>query len=356
MNFIPTEEQQMLRDSVRRWAASDRGTGSAWPHFAEMGWLMAALPEGAGGLGGGLEAGAVIAEELGRGLVPDPYVDIAIVAAQLLLKMAPDRVAGIADGTFRPILAHDEAEARGDPAWVRTRAVGSGDEWRLTGRKTGLVGLADADTLLVSAVAEGHGLTLFELTVGAAALKRYDTVDRRVGGELILDGTPAAPIGPLGQAEPALLHARDCALVLESAEAVGGMAHVLQLTRDYLLTRKQFGRPIGDFQALRHRLADMFIHLEQARALVVRGVAALDDPSPRERSRIAAATKARAAQAAAYVGANGIQLHGGIGVTEEYPVGHYFRRFTAFAQRHGSGEVQIERFAALSQPQQRAVA
>jgi alkylation response protein AidB-like acyl-CoA dehydrogenase len=354
IQFIATEEQRMLRDSVVRWAGSDRPKDeSAWKHFAEMGWLMAALPEEAGGLGGSVEDGAIIAEELGRAMVGDPYVEIAIVAAQLLLKLASERVAAIADGSFRPILAHDEAEARGHPHWVQTRAARHGDAWRLTGRKTGIVGVDTADTLLITAIAAGHGLCLFELPIRGAPLKHFRTIDTRSGGELLLDATPATLVGPLGGAEAAILHALDCALVLESAEAVGSMDRVLKLTRDYLLTRHQFGRPIAEFQVLRHRLADMFIELEQARAIVALGLSALRNSDPHERSRIASATRARTAQAAAFVSANGIQLHGGIGVTEEYPVGHYFKRLTAFSLRHGTAEVQVERFAALSQPRQR---
>lgn len=343
----------MFRDSVRRWL--ERGAeagGDPWPHFAEMGWLMAALPEEVGGLGGSLEDAAIIAEELGWGLVKAPFVEVAVTAAQLLLKLAPDRVAAIAAGESRPILAHDEVDARGDPLWVSTRARRHDGDWRLTGRKTGIVGAEGADSILVSAVAEGHGLTLFEVRAGMAPLRRFRTIDDRSGAELRLSDTPAMPVGPIGAAEVALLHAFDCALVLESAEAVGGMARVLEMTRDYLMTRKQFGRPIGDFQALRHRLADMFIEVEQARSMVLRGLAGLREGSPRERARFAAATKARVAQAGAFIGAQGIQLHGGIGVTEEYPVGHYFKRLTAFDLRHGPSAVQVERFATLSLPAQ----
>ena len=353
IRFLPTDEQTMLRDGVRRWLERGGEAGAdRWPHFAEMGWLMAGLPEDAGGLGGDLDDAAIIAEELGRGLVKAPFVEIAVAAAQVLLPLARHRVAAIAAGDSRPILAHDEAEARGDPRWVATRARRAGDAWLLTGHKTGLVGTDITDRLLVSAVAEGHGLTLFEIATADAPLRRFVTVDDRAGGELRLNSTAATPVGPLGGAEAAILHASDCALVIESAEAVGAMEKVLNLTREYLVTRKQFGRPIGDFQALRHRLADMFIQVEQARSIVMRGLAGLRSPQPRQRAMLAAATKARTAQSAAFVGAQGIQLHGGIGVTEEYPVGHYFKRLTAFDLRHGPSAVQVERYAALSAPVQ----
>ncbi len=356
IRFIPTEEQVMFRDSVRRSIERGEVDADPWPHFTEMGWLMAALPEYVGGLGGTLDDAAIIAEELGRGLVKAPFVEVAVTAAQLLLHVAPERVAGIASGEARPILAHDELEARGDQLWIGTRARRDCEGWRLTGRKTGLIGAGTADTLIVSAIAEGHGLSLFEMPVATAPLRIFRTIDDRSGGELNLQGTVATLLGPLGGAESALLHALDCALVLESAEALGGMQRVLDMTREYLMTRKQFGRLIGDFQALRHRLADMFIEVEQARSIVLLGLAGLRGGKPRERARLAAATKARTAQAGAFVGAQGIQLHGGIGVTEEYPVGHYFKRLTAFETRHGAATQQVARFACLSAPVQSALA
>jgi alkylation response protein AidB-like acyl-CoA dehydrogenase len=350
IRFIPTEEQVMLRDSVRRWVeqqGSGQDVDTQWAYFAEMGWLMAALPEEAAGLGGDAQDAAIIAEELGRGLVRAPFVEVAVTAAQALIALAPERVPAIAAGATRAILAHDEAEARGDPAWVETGAEQDDGIWRLRGRKTGAIGAADADMLLVSAVAP-EGLTLFEVSITETPMRTYVTVDGRAGAELLLDGTPAVPVGPIGRARDAILNALDHALVVESAEAVGAMQKVLDLTRDYLLTRRQYGRPIGDFQALRHRFADMFIHVEQARSIVLRGLAGLRSSDPRERAMLAAATRARTAQAGAFVGAQGIQLHGGIGVTEEYPVGHYFKRLTAFALRHGTEAAQVERYAALS--------
>ncbi|WP_157215162.1 acyl-CoA dehydrogenase family protein [Flavisphingomonas formosensis] len=351
IRFLPTEEQTMVRDSARRWVVQDhQAEGDAeahWAHFAEMGWLMIALPEAAGGLGGDAYDAAIIAEELGRGIVRAPFVEVAVVAAQALLAIAPERVAAIASGDARPILAHDEAEARGDPAWVATRAVRHDGGWRLSGRKTGLVGAPLASGFLVSATIEGEGLALFDLPAEGAPLRAFRTVDDRPAGELRLADTPATLIAGPDRASAAILAAHDHALVLESAEAVGTMQAALDLTRDYLLTRKQYGQRIGDFQALRHRLADMFIELEQARSIVLRGLEALTAGDPTERARIAAATRARVAQAGSFVGAQGIQLHGGIGVTEEYPVGHYFKRLIAFSTRHGTAAAQVQRFAEL---------
>ena len=354
IRFIPTEEQVMLRASVRRWAQGQdplkpAATDAVWSHAAEMGWLMAGLPQDVGGLGGDAYDVAIIAEELGRALVRAPFVEVVGPAAQVLLALAPERIEALVSGDSRPVLAHDEAAARGDPDWVRTEAArGDNGAWRLSGRKTGVIGGPEADVLLVSAIAEGSPPSLFAVPAGAARLRAFDTIDGRAGAELLLDATPAALVGGLGYAGAALNAAHDHALVLESAEALGAMQRAFDLTRDYLLTRRQYGQLIGEFQALRHRLADMFVELEQARSMVLRGVEALVASPPAERARLAAATKARVAQAGGFVTAQAIQLHGGIGVTQEYPVGHYFKRLLAFEQRHGSAAAQVERFAALS--------
>lgn len=351
--FIPSDEQHMLRDSVRRWAEQleprkPEAFEAAWTQFKEMGWLMAGLPEAAGGLGGTVYDSAIIAEELGRSLVRAPYVEVAVTAAQLLLDVSPDRVAPVALGETRPLLAHEELQARGDPGWVRVRAVQEADTWCVSGRKTAVLGAPHADTLLVSAMVEGAGVTLFELPAADPPLRVYTTIDDRPCGELLLDRTPAMPLGPIGAALPGIRRALDHALVIESAEALGAMQRAFELTRDYLLTRRQYGQRIGDFQALRHRLADMFVEVEQARSMVLRGLEALALPDGRTRSRYAAATKARVAQSGLFVTAQAIQLHGGIGVTDEYLIGHYFKRLVAFNQRRGTADVHVERFAELS--------
>lgn len=351
IQFVPSQEQVMLRDGLRRWAAprdlrEAEDFASTWAYGAEQGWLMAGLPEAAGGLGGTAFDSAIIAEELGRALVRSPFVEIGMVAAQLLLRIAPGRVPQVALGENRILLTHDEPGARGDPDWVETRATPLDDGWALSGRKTGILGAVHADTLIVSAKTT-DGFALFELAAANAPLRPFTTIDDRAGGELLLDGTPAILLASGDAATAALHEAYDYALVLESAEALGAMERALDMTRDYLLTRKQYGRLIGDFQVLRHRLADMFIEVEQARSIILRGLEALvEAPAPR-RAALAAAVKARVAQAGMVVGGQAIQLHGGIGVTDEYPVGHLFKRLLAFAQRHGGEARQVERFAAL---------
>lgn len=361
VRFLPSGEQEMLRDSVRRWVSqfdprkAEPGD-AAWRQFAEMGWLMAGLPEAAGGLGGDAYDAAIIAEELGRGLVRAAFVDVAVTAAQVLLALAPERTTALLEGRQRVVLAHDELEARGDPAWVSTQAVRDTAGWRLSGGKTAILGASQASSVLVSARVEGAGITLFELAASSPALRAFTTIDDRPCAELLLRNEPAVAVGPIGGAAAAIARALDHALIVESAEALGAMQRAFELTRDYLLTRRQFGRRIGDFQALQHRLADMFIELEQARSMILRALGALASVDAVSRSLYAAATKARVAQAGSFVTAQAIQLHGGIGVTEEYVVGHYFKRLLAFNQRHGSGAAHVERFAELSRSARAATA
>ena len=352
IQFIPSEVQTMLRGSLRRWGAARdvreaEDFAQTWRFAAEQGWLMAGLPEELGGLGGDAFDMAVIAEEFGRALVRAPYVEVAVAAA-LLAAVSLDRVADVTGGDFCPLLAHDEPDARGEHDWVSTTAAAHGDGWLLTGRKSGIVGAGHADSFLVTARIAGGAIALFEVAATAAPLQSYTTFDDRSAGDLRLKGTRAAMLAGPEVCAPALDAALDRRLILEGAEVLGAMERAQEITRDYLLTRKQYGHLIGDFQALRHRIADMFIETEQARSIVLRGLGALVDGDPATRALMAAAVKARVAQAALFVCGNAIQLHGGIGMTDEYPVGHFYKRALAFDQRHGGSARQVERFAELS--------
>lgn len=348
MKVLPTDEQVMFRDAARRWveqeAKADADMAAQWKQFAELGWLMVALPEEAGGLGGDVYDTAIIAEELGKGLVKAPYVGVAATATQLLLALAPERVEALASGAEVPLVAHVEAGQGGDPSWVETRAERAGDGWVLTGTKTAILGAPLATSFLVSAKTDDGTIALFELAANAAKVREYLYFDKRPAGDLVMESTPAMLIAD--DALAAIEYAIDCEHVVESAEAVGVMQTAFELARDYLNTRQQYGQLIGQFQALQHRLADMFIELEQSRSVVLRGLDALVRNGP-DRSAMAAACRVRVAQAGHFVGAQGIQLHGGIGVTEEYPVGHHFRQLIAFEMRHGGAGAQVERYARM---------
>ena len=348
MKVLPSDEQAMFRDAAARWVEQEADAGAdmaaQWAQFAELGWLMVAIPEDAGGLDGDVYDNAIIAEELGKGLVAAPYVGVAVTATQLLLALAPDRLEALASGEEIPLMAHVEAGQGGDPSWVETTAQQAGDSWKLTGAKTAILGAPLATSFLVSAKTGQGRIGLFEVAASDARLREYLYFDMRPAGDLVLDGTPATLIAE--DALSAIEFAVDCEHVVESAEAVGVMNTAFELTREYLNTRQQYGQLIGQFQALQHRLADMFIELEQARSVVLRGLDALVR-NDTDRSAMAAACRVKVAQAGHFVGAQGIQLHGGIGVTEEYPVGHHFRQLIAFEMRHGGAGAQVERYAGM---------
>jgi alkylation response protein AidB-like acyl-CoA dehydrogenase len=375
MQYTPTPEQSQLKDSARRYidksyvdkarkAALASGLGYAaenWATFAEQGWLMASLPEEAGGLGGTPYDSAVIAEELGRGLVVEPFVPVAIIAGQMLAGLAPHRedlLTGLMGGELRVVPAHGEAATRAKVSFVQTTAKAKGGGFVLNGVKTAVLGGPVADVFLVSARTsgadgDGTGITLFVVPADAAGLTRqdYKTLDDRGASNLTLTNVEVkadAVLGTVDEALPAIARAVDYGLVISSAEALGAMLAALDVTRSYLMTRKQYGQLIGNYQALRHKVADMFIESEQARSMVLKGLDALNDSDPKQRARWASACKTKVAQSGKLVTGQAIQLHGGIGVTEEYIVGHYFKRITVFNLFMGTSHDHLERFSRLT--------
>lgn len=369
MDFNLTTEQQALRDSVRRFIkrdytfdkrraimdSADGISADVWAAMAELGWLGAGLSEEAGGFGGSAVENALIAEELGRGLVVEPFVP-AILAAQLLAAL-PDfdgrgeLIEGLVMGTHKIVLAHGEADARGDPRRVETSAVRDGDDWILTGTKSMVVGAPSADRLMVSARTE-NGISLFLVEPDAQGLssKVYRLVDNSRVADLALVKVPARLVGGEGGALPAIEAAIDHATVVLCAEAVGAMEAALFMTRDYLKTRQQFGQTLNNFQALQHRMADMLVETELARSMVLQGLAALAQGDADARREGVSAAKAMINEAGLFVTRQSIQLHGGIGMTEEYAVGHYYRRMFVIAQMFGNTDTHLVRFIDLACP------
>jgi alkylation response protein AidB-like acyl-CoA dehydrogenase len=353
VRFLASEEQMILRESVDRWVREldprrPSPPSATWRHLVEMGWLAAGLPETCGGLGGDAYDLAIIAEQLGRGLVRAPFVDAVTTSAEVLMAVEPGALPALVLGEHLTLIAHDEPGSRGDLGWCSTRAAHGADGWRLCGRKSAVLGAPDADRIVCTAIVEEAGMSFFELEAPSRSMRAYTTIDDRRSADLYLDRASARLVGPLGGALPVMKRARDASLVIESAEALGAMQRAFELTREHLLTRRQYGQRIGDFQALRHLIADMFIELEQARSMVLRGVDALGGDDARLRGALAAATKARVVQAGLHVTAQAIQLHGGVGMTEEYPVGHFFKRLLAFNLRHGAADAHLARYYALT--------
>ena len=386
MNFDFTEEQQMLQDSVRRYVDKSytfesrahlvkTGGGfsrETWSTLAEMGWLMAPIPERYGGLGFGDIEAALIAEELGRGLVLEPYTFCAVLPAAIVRGSAAEGqkeeiLAGIASGEQVVAVAYSEPEARGCIAHVSATAKRQADgSYRLNGRKSAVVGAPVADRLLIIARSAGEvrdeqGISAFLLDVETPGvrLESYRLLDGTPAADVVLENAAvpaAALLGEAGQACAGLQRAVDEAIVSLCAETVGGMEDVIALCSEYLKTRQQFGVAVGTFQALQHRMADMAIELMQARATLHRGLAALSNPALEDVSSIVSGCKAQVTKSARFVTAQGIQLHGGYGITEEYRVGHHYRRLVLTDAWFGNLDYHLNRYAARIQAEARALA
>jgi len=372
MDFSLSNEQDQLRDGLGRFLATrydldksrtavKTGPGwqpQIWKAFAEeLGILGAALPEDVGGFGGGPVEVMVIAEALGYALVVEPYVDTAVVGAGLLRRaggaVALELLERIGAGTAIVTLAAAEA-ASGD-RWedVSTTARRDGSDWVLTGSKIMAVGAPLATHLLVTAAApEGTSLFLIDRADVESGLElhAYRTVDDRRAADLVLQELrlPSdALLGDEGQAWPSIETARDEGAAAVCAEAVGCMRKVLADTVEYCKQRKQFGQPIGSFQALSHRMVDMHMEVEQSIAASYLAVLNLE-AEPGTRARAVSAAKATVGRAARFVGQNAVQLHGGMGMTEELAIGHYFKRLTAIQFEFGSTDYHVSRYARLT--------
>jgi len=365
MTFEPTEDQAMLRDSVerclaetfpfeaRRAAIAEGGfDATRWRSFGEMGWFAAACPEDMGGFGGGAEELALLHEALGRALVLEPVAAVATLAAQALRHAdeaaARDLLPALSTGERLIVLAHHEAGAVGRLSRVATRADASRGAVRLVGAKLLLPGGPQADAFLVSAreggaVDDEAGLSLFLVPRDAPGLVRrdYRLIDGSTACDLRLDGVvlgASARIGPAGEAFAALDEAHALGMVGCIAEALGVMDRAVHTTRDYLLERRQFGVAVASFQALRHRLADMTIALEQSRAVLQHGLRSLHETDRAARRRELMLAKALTGRCGRFIGAQAIQLHGGIGMTDEYLIGHCFKRLMVLDQWLGDSE------------------
>ncbi|TAK79568.1 MAG: acyl-CoA dehydrogenase [Aquabacterium sp.] len=358
MDFDFSDDQVQLRDAVRRWADKSYSferrrsivkaggwSAEAWGELAELGLTGLAVAPDHNGLGFGPVEAMVTMEELGRALVVEPYAHVALVASALLgwsrAELAGPWLEGIADGQARVVLAHQERQARYHLNHVFTRAVQAGGQWTLSGIKHVVPMGGEACGYIVPARVSGSdadpaGIALFLVRHDAAGLRRpaYPLQDGSAASDLVLADTPAEELLGAGPAYAALEHALDIGIAALAAEAVGAMERVVELTAEYLNTRRQFGVPISSFQALRHRLADMKMQLELARSMSYYATLKLGE-LPDTRRRALSQAKVQIGQSARYVGQQAIQLHGGIGVTDEYLVGHYFKRLTCIELSFG---------------------
>lgn len=367
MDIALSEEQEMLQKSVRRLLeteysfeerkkiiASNEGFSRAlWAKLAELGLLGAPLSEEFGGFGGGAVTTMIVMQELGRGLVVEPYFETVVLAGGLLEAAGTDAqkqkyLPEVAQGNAIWALAWTEPTGRYELAKVTTKATKSGDDWVLEGQKNAVVGAPWADHLIVSAKGP-EGVTLFIVDRKAAgvSLKPFHTVDGRRAAEVTLKDVKvpaAAVLGGVGKGVALLEDARDRAIGALTAEAVGAMTELNAATLAYTKTRKQFNVPLGNFQVLQHKMVDCFIAREEALSLMQALTISLSR-SEAGVSTFASGAKARIGEAARFVAHQSIQLHGGMGMTDELNVGHYVKRITAIETTFGDQNYHLARFA-----------
>ena len=374
MNFDLTDEQQLLADSLRKYLANqysmdarakivDSPTGwseTVWASFAEMGLLGVPFAEEHGGFGGTAVDVMLVMEALGESLVVEPYWTNVALAGRLIARGGSEAqqkrlLPALIEGKHRLAFAHTERTARYDLAHVGTRATRSGGGFTLEGEKRAVLQAGAADTLIVSARTAGGetdrsgiGLFLVERSAPGVTVKEYRTIDELRAADVWLSGVsvPAeAQLGREGQALALIEEMADYATALLCAEAVGAIRFANEATLEYLKTRRQFGVPIGSFQALQHRMVDMVISYEQARSMACLACVKVDGALPEERRQAVSAAKIKVADACRHVSQEAVQLHGGMGMTEELKVSHTFRRLTMIGQTFGDAEHHLERFA-----------
>ena len=376
MDFSYTEEQSLLRNSVakyladnykyeawRKFTRNDLGRDPVhWKQFAELGLLAASLPEAHGGLGGGPIETSIIMEEFGKALVVEPFVSSIVIGGSLIARAGSDAMKGewiekLANGKAVLAFAYAESQGRYNLADLRTTAKKQGSGFVLNGHKAVVIAAPWADHLIVTARTAGgqresRGVTVFlvDKKSKGVSTRDYPTVDGHRASEIVFENVevPASQvIGDVDHGLPFVERSVDEAIAATCAEACGAMKVLLDSTVEYSKQRKQFGVPIGKFQALQHRMVDMFMNYEQAVSITLMVTLRLDE-SDAERAKAASAAKAHIGKTSRFVGQQAIQIHGGMGMTDELNVGHYFKRLTVIDTLYGSTDHHLKRFAALS--------
>jgi pimeloyl-CoA dehydrogenase small subunit len=371
MDFDLSDEQRLLKESVDRlildqyqfqqrkqYMAEPNGFSAAmWSRFAEQGLLGLPFPETLGGFGGGSLETMIVMEAFGRGLVVEPYFATVILAGGLLQRAGDPALIGalvpqITAGKLKLAFGHVERHSRYDLANVTATARKQGSAYILDGAKSVVLHGDVADKILVTARISGaqmdrDGIGLFLLDANEPGLTRrgYPTQDGLRAAELTLTGVRAYPLSD--NALPVIDHAVDAAIAALCSEAVGTMQAMNDLTLEYLKTRKQFGRAIGSFQVLQHRAVDMLTALEQARSMAMFAAVMAEEENPVERRRAIAAAKVQIGRSGRLIGQEAVQLHGGIGMTMEYSVGHFFKRMTTIDQLYGDADFHLGSLARL---------
>ena len=377
MNFDYNEEQQLLADSVRRFLAKDYAfearrkiiaskdgwSPSVWAQLTEMGLMGLPFSPDYGGFGGGAVDLMGVMEAAGDAMLVEPYLATVGLGAQFVARAGSDAqkksiLTAVVEGKLKMAFAHTEKGSRYNlskvAAQARIATSGAGSSWEITGEKFVVLGAPSADTFVVSAKTD-KGLSLFLVKKESVKVKAYVTLDEQRAGDVSLTKAPGELLGAEGGALPVIEEVMDFATALICAEAVGAMKFACDTTLEYLKTRKQFGVTIGTFQALQHRMVDMYVSYEQAKSMACLAASKSDSPvdggkdrtSAVDRARSISAAKIKIADACRHVSQEAIQLHGGMGMTDEMKVSHTFKRLTMIAQQFGDAEHHLARFAAL---------
>lgn len=376
MDFNFTEEQDMVRDGLSRlvreqydWEtrraaiASEKGwRPEIWSQLAELGILGMPFSEEDGGFGGGAVDAMIVMEEFGKGLVVEPFVPTVVCAGGFLkhagtAAQKEEHIGGIVDGSRVFAFAHAEPRGRYDYADLETTAKKDGEGYVLSGHKAVVIGAPWASHLIVTARTSGErrdrdGVSVFVIAKDTAGVvtRDYETVDGRRASEVYFENAaiPAdALIGEEGAALPLIERVADEAIAASCAEACGAMKVAHAMTLEYSKQRKQFGVPIGKFQVLQHRMVDMYTAYEQSVSLTYLATLRLDAEET-ERKRAVSAAKVGVGQAARLIGQEAVQIHGGNGVTDEYAIGHYFKRLTIFESEFGDVDHHMKRHVSLA--------
>ena len=377
MDFSFSEEQGMLQDSVARYIQnsytfesrqkllkSDEGfSRDNWASFAELGWLALPFSEASGGFGGTAVEIMILMEEFGKGLVVEPYVSTVIMAGSVIEAGGSSAhkegvLAEIMAGTHLSALAYVEPQARYDLADVTTTATADGDGYVINGFKGVVLGGPSANSLIVPARTSGSqkdeaGITLFLVDAAANGISKrdYPTIDGLQASEVTLENVVVSGSDVLGEVDKGfelLELGINNGILAVGAEAVGAMEVLYKTTVEYCKQREQFGQPIGKFQVLQHRMVDMFMEHEQAKSLLYMAALRMSGDDPVEARKAVSALKVQIGKGGRFVGQNAIQLHGGMGMTDELNVGHYFKRLTAIETLFGNVDHHLKKYARVA--------
>lgn len=376
MDFSFNEEQTLLEDSVARFVQNDYGfedrqkvvksedgfSTAKWQIFAELGWLGVHFSEADGGFGGGAVESMLMLENFGKGLVVEPYLATVVLAGGALkhagtAEQKAQYLTGVIDGSKQAALAYAEPQGRFNLADLTTTAQKDGDNYVINGYKAVVLNGPAADFFVVTARTSGAqrdeaGVSLFIVRNDAKGLSKrdYPTVDGLRASELTLDGVTVAEdalVGAEGDGFKIVERVVDDGILAVGSEAVGCMEVLYKDTVEYCKTREQFGQPIGKFQVLQHRMVDMFMEHEQSKSLMYMAAMRMDEGYSPEAQKAVSAFKVQVGKSGRFVGQNAVQLHGGMGMTDELNIGHYFKRLTIIDTLFGNVDFHLKRFGRL---------